>query len=71
MVHARSASGPQLFQGNLEQGKSLPVSGKRLWINVGSPENLTVTLNGQRKTIPTGKPVVLLVTPKGVFRQSA
>ena len=71
MVHARSASGPQLFQGNLERGKSLPVSGKRLWINVGSPENLTVTLNGQRKTIPTGKPVVLLVTLKGVFRQSA
>jgi cytoskeletal protein RodZ len=71
MVHSRSASGPQLFQGVLEKGKSLPVSAKRLWINVGSPENLTVKLNGQRKTIATGKPIVLLVTPKGVFRQSA
>jgi cytoskeletal protein RodZ len=50
MVHSRSASGPQLFQGVLEKGKSLP---------------------GQGKTIATGKPIVLLVTPKGVFRQSA
>ena len=70
MVHARSASGPQLFQGVLEQGKSLPVSGKRLWINVDKPENLTVRLNGKLKPIPTGKPMVFLVTPKGVFRQN-
>jgi cytoskeleton protein RodZ len=70
MVHARSASGPQLFQGVLEQGKSLPVSGKRLWINVDKPENLTVKLNGKLKPIPTGKPMVFLVTPKGVFRQN-
>jgi cytoskeleton protein RodZ len=70
MVHANSATGAQLFQGHLEQGKSLPLSSKRLWINVDKPENLIVKLNGERKTIPTGKPMVLLVTPKGVFRQS-
>ncbi len=70
MVHANSATGAQLFQGHLEQGKSLPLSSKRLWINVDKPENLIVKLNGKRKTIPTGKPMVLLVTPKGVFRQS-
>jgi cytoskeleton protein RodZ len=70
MVHGRSASGPQVFQGVLEQGKSLPVSGKRLWINVDKPENLTVKLNGKLKPIPTGKPMVFLVTPKGVFRQN-
>ncbi|MDQ5820877.1 MAG: DUF4115 domain-containing protein, partial [Actinomycetota bacterium] len=71
MVHANSASGDELFQGVLEKGKSLPLSAKRLWINVGSPENLVVKLNGRRTTIPTGRPVVLLVTPKGIQRQSA
>jgi cytoskeleton protein RodZ len=70
MVHGRSGSGPQLYQGVLEQGKSLPLSGKRLWINVDKPENLTVRLNGKLKPIPTGKPMVFLVTPKGVFRQN-
>jgi hypothetical protein len=71
MVHARSASGPPLFQGVLEDGKSLPLSAKRLWVNADKPENLVVRLNGKRKRIPTGRPVVLLVTPKGIQRQTA
>jgi cytoskeleton protein RodZ len=71
MVHANSATGEQLFQGHLEKGKALQFSRKVVWINVDKPENLVVKLNGKLKTIPTGKPMVFKVTPKGVFRQSA
>jgi hypothetical protein len=71
MVHAGSGSGAELFKGVLEEGNSVPVSGKRLWINVDHPEHLVLKLNGKRHGIPTGKPVVLLVTPKGITKQTA
>lgn len=71
IVHAKSPTGAQLYQGHLEQGTSTRLSGKQLWIQVDKPENLIIRLNGKLKPIPTGKPMVFLVTPKGVFRQSS
>jgi hypothetical protein len=65
-VHKRSATGPQVFQGTLEQGRSLPLTSKRLWINVGAPENLVVKLNGKRSGFPRGAPSVVIVTRKGI-----
>ena len=41
------ATGEVLFQGTLEKGETQRFVGKRLWFNVGSPENLRVTLGGQ------------------------
>ena len=66
-VHVGSATGKLLFQGTLLQGKSVPLGGKRLWIDVGVPENLDARLNGRRVKLGAGgRPEVVLVTAKGV-----
>jgi cytoskeleton protein RodZ len=67
-VHVGSPTGRLLFQGTLERKTSMPFSAKRLWINVGAPENLTVKLNGKFRRLPGGGPQVVVVTPKGIRR---
>ena len=44
---------------------------KRLWLNVGSPENLVVTLGGRPATLGTGCPQVVTVTRKQVTSMSS
>ena len=46
-------------------------SRKRLWFNVGSPENLRVTLGGGRRRSGTGCPQVVTVTRKQVTSKSS
>lgn len=61
-----SATGNLLFTGNLEQGRSIRLTKKRLWIAFGAGANLDVTLNGRRvEGFPTGTSAVV-VTAKGV-----
>jgi hypothetical protein len=61
-----SATGKLLFAGNLEQGKSIRFTKKRLWVAFGAGANLDVTLNGRRvESFPTGTAAVV-VTAKGV-----
>ena len=41
------STGEVLFQGTLEKGEKQRFVGKRLWLNVGTPENLVATLGGR------------------------
>jgi hypothetical protein len=65
------ATGEVLFQGTLEQGETQRFVGKRLWFNVGSPENLHATLGGQPATLGTGCPQVVTVTRRQVTSKSS
>jgi hypothetical protein len=65
-VHAGSATGRPLYEGTLERGQTQTFVSRRLWLNVGAPDALSVKLNGNRVAFPTRGPAVLLVTPRGV-----
>jgi hypothetical protein len=67
-VHRNSASGELLFAGTLERGRSMTFSSKKLWLNIGTPENVQARINGDRSLIPGGKgaaPVVIQATRRG------
>jgi hypothetical protein len=71
-VHKWSANGKLVFSGTLEQGKpSLSFTSKRLWVIAGAPQNLDATLNGRAVHFPSGIPVVVVVTPKGITRAAS
>ena len=63
-VHAGTASGRLLYHGTLERGQSQRFSARRLWINVGSPENLWLRLNGSPVPVGGSCPRVLVITAK-------
>jgi cytoskeleton protein RodZ len=65
-VHRGSSSGPVVYQGTLEKGQKQLFVGRRLWIWVGRPEVLRVTLNGRAVRFPTGAPKVVVVTARGL-----
>jgi cytoskeletal protein RodZ len=65
-VHRGSASGPILYQGTLEYGQPQVFTGKRLWITLDRPENITMVLNGRARQLPLGGPKTLIVTPSGI-----
>jgi cytoskeleton protein RodZ len=47
-----SATGRQLYMGTLEQGRTLRLAGKRLWIRLGAPQNLDASLNARPVDLP-------------------
>jgi cytoskeleton protein RodZ len=62
-----SATGDILFEGTLERGRMMRFTGKKLWLNVASPENLSARLNGKAVRLSTEKrPVSVVVTKEGV-----
>jgi hypothetical protein len=65
-VHTGSAAGKLLFQGTLLRGKSVSFDGKRLWVDVTAPANVSTSLNGHSRRIPGTKPRVLIVTARGI-----
>src|SRR5262245_26431425 len=65
-VHRGSASGPILYQGTLEYGQAEVFTGKRLWITLDRPENITMVLNGRARHLPVGGPKTLIVRPSGI-----
>ncbi len=65
------ATGEVLFQGTLEKGETQRFVAKRLWFNVGSPENLRVTLGGKPSALGRGCPQVVTVTRKQVTSKSS
>ena len=64
-VHSRSATGKLLYEGVLNQGKTLAVSGRKLWIRFGAGENVDLTLDEKAAHVPAGAANVL-VTANGV-----
>ena len=63
-VRAGSATGRLLYQGTLERGQSQRFSARSLWLNVGSPENLWMRLNGRPVRIGGSCPRVLQIAPQ-------
>lgn len=65
------ATGKVVFQGTLEKGEKQRFVAKELWLNVGSPENLVVTLGGRPATLGNGCPQVVTVTRRQVTSKSS
>jgi Helix-turn-helix domain/RodZ C-terminal domain len=67
IVRARSAIGRQLWNGTLTKGELQRFAVKRgLWVYIGSPENVTMKLNGTRVTVGGSEPRSLVVTSGNV-----
>jgi cytoskeleton protein RodZ len=69
-AHRGSEAGDLLFRGTIEQGKSVgPLTGKRLWLNIGAPSNVVIAKNGKRvRGLPgTSVPREIVISRKGVF----
>jgi hypothetical protein len=72
IVRRGSGNGEPVFDGTIERGRSMQFTGKRLWLNVGSPDNLVARLNGKAVRLPARRePVVLVATRKGLRPASA
>jgi hypothetical protein len=65
-VRAGSAAGRLLYQGTLERGQTQRFAAARLWLNVGSPENLWLRLNGRPVRVGGDCPRVLVIGPKRI-----
>lgn len=71
-VRKNSSNGSTLFTGTVDQGKSLGLTARRLWVDFGSPANLKVVVNGKVVAIPGGGgTIAVLVTPTGIVRAPA
>ena len=65
-VRVGSASGRLLYQGTIERGQSQRFLARRLWLNVGSPENLWLRLNGRPVPVGGACPRVLVISVKQI-----
>jgi cytoskeletal protein RodZ len=68
-VHRGGPAGALLFQGTIEKGTLEPFTGrhgKYFWVDISSPENLTVLVAGKIVSLHGLKPVSLTITPSGV-----
>lgn len=70
-VRKGGVTGDVVFQGTLEKGEEQRFVAKSLWLNVGTPENLEVTLGGRAATLGTGCPQVVTVTRRQVTSMSS
>jgi cytoskeletal protein RodZ len=71
-VRRGSASGAPIFSGTIERGQQRRFTGKRLWLNIGSPDNLAARLNGKHIPLPDrAQPAVLVATKKGLAPPSS
>ncbi len=62
-VHADSEEGESLYDGVIVQGRSISLFGPRLWIRLGAPENVDLTLDGRPvERLPAGS-IDLVATP--------
>jgi cytoskeleton protein RodZ len=51
-IHAGSQRGPLLYEGILARGGSLELARRFLWIRIGAPSSLVVSLNGKALPLP-------------------
>ncbi len=60
------ASGAVRYEGTLEKGsRPLAINGKRLWVQIDTPENLRLEVEGHVAHVPGHAPRVIIVTPLG------
>ena len=72
IVRRGSGNGEPVFDGTIERGRRITFTGKQLWLNIGSPDNLVARLNGKRVRLPARRePVVVVATRNGLRPVSA
>jgi hypothetical protein len=60
-----SASGAVRYDGTVLTGHAVAIRGKRLWVQIDSPENLRIRVRGKLVHVPGLQPRVILVTATG------
>jgi cytoskeletal protein RodZ len=61
-----SARGTVAYDGTVQKGSEpISIRGRRLWMQIDSPENLRIQVRGRVVHVPGGKPKVIIVTPTG------
>jgi transcriptional regulator with XRE-family HTH domain len=69
-IRRDSAAGPALYEATLEAGQVLRYTLARarpqLWLRIGAPWNLELSLNGRSAAVPQGGPGNVLVTRRGI-----
>jgi hypothetical protein len=65
-VRNHAPTGKVLFNDTLPAGEGKHYTTKRLWLQIGTPENLRVTVNTKRVRVPVGGPGVFYVTARGL-----
>jgi cytoskeleton protein RodZ len=63
-VRVNGATGALLYQGTLESGQRVSFVRNKLWLNIGTPENIELKLNGRLLRVGAAKPCVLIVTKR-------
>jgi Domain of unknown function (DUF4115) len=59
-IRSEDESGDVLYEGVLLQGKTLELSGKKLWLRMGAPDTLEAKLNGRTvEDFPAGTSTAL------------
>lgn len=66
-VRLKTSSGPLLTKGTVPKGETITFTNKLLWVDVGTPQNLDLSVNGKTWR-PTGSTVVATLSPTGVHR---
>jgi cytoskeletal protein RodZ len=70
-VRRGSATGAVLLQATLTAGKVERIDGKRFWLYVRRASGVRVALGGKAVSLPAGRNLKLLVTPKRTARAGA
>ena len=66
IVHKGSATGNVVFDGTISKGDpARAITGTRLWVQVDTPENLTIRIAGRVVRVPGAQPRVGIVTKTG------
>jgi cytoskeletal protein RodZ len=66
IVHNRSATGKVVFDGTISKGDApRAIKGTRLWVQIDTPENLSIKINGHVVRVPGAQPRVGIVTKTG------
>lgn len=61
-----NARGNVAYDGTIQKGSDpISIRGRRLWMQIDSPENLRIQVRGKLVHVPGGKPKVIIVTPTG------
>ena len=66
-VHRGSATGELLYEGTLTKGQAKTFVAKKIWLRLSNPENLVLTVDGQKaEDTAANGPSIIVVTPDGV-----
>jgi cytoskeletal protein RodZ len=65
-VQRGSASGPQVYEGTLEEGQQQIFVAPRIYVRMGNPVALEATLNGKPVALPTRVSGSMIVTARGL-----